>query len=102
MRQTVQVNQALDIERIELTLDIATTEPGKVSIWLRAPSGAASRLLMHDPLSPSMAFGPQMDYSGQTLLYQGEPDLHTTLTSVNSLGESALGTWTLEINSASN
>lgn len=102
MRQTVQVNQALDIERIELTLDIATTEPGKLSIWLRSPSGTASRLLMHDPLSPSMAFGPQMDYSGQTLLYQGEPDLHTTLTSVNSLGESALGTWTLEIYSASN
>lgn len=101
MKQSIQVSQALELERIELSLDIATADPAGLLIWLRSPSGTGNLMLSRGPYGPLDAFGPHASYAGQ-LEYLGEPNLHTTMTSVTSLGESTAGTWTLEIYSTSN
>ncbi|WP_374440471.1 S8 family serine peptidase [Stella sp.] len=76
---------AIDIDRVEVTLDIAHTWIGDLTVSLVSPAGTTSLLVDRPGVSASSAFGASQD------------NIRFTVDSVQFWGEDANGTWTLVV-----
>ena len=85
LQQTVNVTQALEVERVEVTIDITHTFIGDLEIVLTSPEGTNSWLLSRPGQSEDSPFG------------QSQDNINFTFNTVLSLGENSVGTWTLSI-----
>ena len=83
--QTVNIVRDLVIERVEVTVDIDHTYIGDLSLRLVSPAGTEAWLLRHPGRTELSPYG----------LDQNNIDF--TFTSVLSMGEHAVGTWTLSV-----
>jgi len=78
--QSVEIDQDLRVEHVELDITLSHDFLGDVSIFLESPSGTVTTLMSR----PGSGF-------------EGATDLDFVFTSNEFLGESARGTWTLTI-----
>lgn len=76
----IQVDQAIDIEHVQLSMDLRWLSTGDLDVYLVSPDGTSVRLVYDLPYEERV--GSIRDF---------------TFTSVASLGEQSAGTWTLEI-----
>jgi subtilisin-like proprotein convertase family protein len=81
----IAVTQAIDVERVEVTLNVTHPYVGDLSVWLYSPSGTASRFLWRPEQSPLSAYGT------------GQDNIHFTFDTVLNWGESSVGSWELAI-----
>lgn len=79
---------AIDIDRVEVTLDIAHTWIGDLTVSLVSPDGTTSVLVDRPGVSSSNTYGASQD------------NIRFTVDSVQFWGESANGTWTLIVGDA--
>ena len=79
---------AIEIDRVEVTLDITHTWIGDLSVSLVSPAGTTSLLIDRPGVSVSNAFGTSQD------------NIRFTVDSVQFWGESGDGTWTLIVGDA--
>jgi subtilisin-like proprotein convertase family protein len=80
---SINVSQAIDVERVEVTLKVTHSFIGDLSILLTSPSGTTSFLLWRPGQNPLNAFGTSQD------------NIDFTFSTVLSLGERSVGTWSL-------
>ena len=85
LQQSVNVTQAMDIERVEVTIDISHTRIGDLGILLTSPAGTHSWLLWRPGKTDSSPYG------------QSQDNIHFTFNTVLSWGENSAGTWTLSV-----
>ena len=85
LQQSVSVTQAMEVERVEVTIDISHTYIGDLDIVLTSPAGTKSWLLSRPGQSEDSLFG------------QSQDNINFTFNTVLSLGENSVGTWTLSI-----
>jgi subtilisin-like proprotein convertase family protein/subtilisin family serine protease len=85
LQQSVSVTQAMEVERVEVTIDISHTYIGDLDIVLTSPAGTKSWLLSRPGQSEDSPFG------------QSQDNINFTFNTVLSLGEGSVGTWTLSI-----
>ncbi len=78
--QSVEIDQDLEVEHVELDITLSHDFLGDVSIFLESPSGTVTNLMTR----PGSGF-------------EGATNLDFVFTSNEFLGESAQGTWTLTI-----
>jgi subtilisin-like proprotein convertase family protein len=83
--QSAFVNQAIDVERVEVTVDIDHPYIGDLAILLISPAGTASWLLWRAGQTPLSAYGVD------------QADIDFTFSSVLHMGESSLGRWDLSV-----
>ncbi|BBK39177.1 hypothetical protein STAQ_42550 [Allostella sp. ATCC 35155] len=79
---------AIEIDRVEVTLDISHSWIGDLTVTLVSPAGTQSVLVDRPGLSTSATYGTSQD------------DIRFTVDSVQFWGESANGTWTLIVEDA--
>lgn len=82
---SISVNQAIDVERVEVTLNVTHSFIGDLSVLLTSPSGTASFLLWRPQQNALSAYGTSQN------------DIHFTFNTVLNWGENSLGLWGLGI-----
>lgn len=85
LQQSVSVSQAMEIERVEVTIDISHEWIGDLSILLTSPAGTRSWLLWRPGQSGNSPYG------------QSQDNINFTFNTVLSWGESSVGSWTLSV-----
>jgi subtilisin family serine protease/subtilisin-like proprotein convertase family protein len=85
IRQSVSVTQAMEIERVEVTVDITHGWLGDLSILLTSPAGTSSWLLWRAGQTGSSPYG------------QSQDNINFTFNTVLSWGEGSEGIWTLSV-----
>jgi Ca2+-binding RTX toxin-like protein len=85
LRQSVEVTQALEVERAEVTVDIAHSRLGDLSLMLTSPSGTESWILSRPGRNALSPYGAD------------QANISFTFSTVLSLGESSRGTWSLTV-----
>lgn len=85
LQQSVSVVQAMEIERVEVTVDISHAWIGDLSILLTSPAGTRSWLLWRPGQSGNSPYG------------QSQDNINFTFNTVLSWGESSVGSWTLSV-----
>ncbi|MEY4592221.1 MAG: hypothetical protein RIR18_1116 [Pseudomonadota bacterium] len=78
---SINVTQAIDVERVEVTLNITHPFVGDLSVGLVSPSGTVSILLLRPQQNALSAYGT------------GQNDIHFTFDTVLDWGESSVGNW---------
>jgi Ca2+-binding RTX toxin-like protein/subtilisin-like proprotein convertase family protein len=88
---TFEIDSSLSVEHVELGIDIRHARMGDLIITLTSPDGTQSTLMNRPTVNAELPFGLSGDASGvpQHLLWD--------FSSVQFWGESASGTWTVEI-----
>ncbi len=82
---SISVSQAIDVERVEVTLNVTHPFVGDLSILLSSPSGTSSFLLWRPQLNALSAYGTSQD------------NIHFTFDTVLNWGESSVGNWALSV-----
>lgn len=85
LQQSVSITQAIEVERVEVTVDIDHGFIGDLALLLTSPAGTDSWLLWRPGQGSLSAVGLSQD------------DIDFTFDTVLSLGESSLGTWRLSV-----
>jgi subtilisin-like proprotein convertase family protein len=85
LSQSINVNQAMEVERVEVIIDISHTHIGDLSILLTSPVGTTSFLLWRPGATNNSPFG------------QSQNNINFTFNTVLSWGENSVGTWRLTI-----
>ena len=88
---TFEIDSSLSVEHVELGIDIRHARMGDLIITLTSPDGTQSTLMNRPTVNAELPFGLTGDASGvpQHLLWD--------FSSVQFWGESASGTWTVDI-----
>lgn len=81
----IAVTKAIDVERVEVTLNVTHPFIGDLSVLLTSPSGVTSFLLWRPQQNPLSAYGTNQD------------NIHFTFDTVLNWGESSVGSWLLTI-----
>jgi len=82
---SILVNQSIDVERVEVTLNVTHPFIGDLSVLLTSPSGTTSFLLWRPQQNPLSAYGTSQD------------NINFTFNTVLNWGESSAGSWLLGI-----
>jgi len=82
---SISVSQAIEVERVEVTLKVTHTFVGDLSVLLTSPSGTTSFLLWRPQQNPLSAYGTNQD------------NIQFTFNSVLNWGESSIGNWSLSV-----
>ncbi len=82
---SISVSQAIDVERVEVTLNVTHPFVGDLSVLLTSPSGTTSFLLWRPQQNALSAYGTNQD------------NIHFTFDTVLDWGESSVGSWGLTI-----
>ena len=85
LQQSVNVIQAMEVERVEVTIDISHAWIGDLSILLTSPNGTSSWLLWRPGQTGDSPYG------------QSQDNINFTFNTVLSWGESSIGTWYLSV-----
>lgn len=85
LSQSINVNQVMEVERVEVTIDISHTYIGDLSILLTSPVGTTSFLMWRPGSTINSPFG------------QSQNNINFTFNTVLSWGENSVGTWRLSI-----
>jgi subtilisin-like proprotein convertase family protein len=85
LQQRVVITQPIDVERVEVTIDLRHGFIGDLALLLTSPAGTHSWLLWRPAQNAQSPFGTAQD------------NIDFTFTSVLSMGESSVGTWTLSV-----
>lgn len=85
LQQTVNVTEAMQVERVEVTVDISHGWIGDLSILLTSPAGTSSWLLWRPGQADTSPYG------------QSQDNINFTFNTVLSWGEKSVGTWTLSV-----
>ena len=85
LQQTVNVTQAMEVERVEVIVDISHAWIGDLSILLTSPTGTNSWLLWRPGQTENTPYG------------QSQDNINFTFNTVLSWGESSVGDWTLSV-----
>jgi len=80
---SISVSQAIEVERVEVTLMVTHTFVGDLSVLLTSPSGTTSSLLWRPQQNPLSAYGTNQD------------NIQFTFNTVLNWGESSIGNWSL-------
>ena len=81
----ITITQAIDVERVEVTLNVTHPFIGDLGVLLVAPSGTTSFLLWRPQQNPLSAYGTDQN------------NIHFTFDTVLNWGEGSVGTWGLGI-----
>ncbi|HSW09202.1 S8 family serine peptidase [Aquabacterium sp.] len=85
LTQSIAITEAIEVERVEVTVDIEHDYIGDLSLLLVSPAGTSSWLLSRPGQNALTAFGVHQE------------DIHFTFNTVLSMGESSLGDWSLTV-----
>ncbi len=85
LTQSVVINQPMEVERVEVTIDIDHPFLGDLGLLLTSPTGTDSWLLWRAGQSALSAYGSD------------QADINFTFDTVLSMGESSLGRWDLTV-----
>lgn len=85
LTQSLTVTQAIEVERVEVTIDLQHPAVGDLELRLTSPSGTESWLLGRISGGALSAFG------------SNQADIAFTFDTVLSMGETSVGTWTLSV-----
>ncbi len=85
LRQTIRIERDLEVERVEVTVDIAHEYVGDLSLLLTSPMGTQSWLLTRPGVNAVLPYGTSQN------------DIDFTFSTVLSLGEPSRGLWTLTV-----
>ncbi len=85
LSQSVNVTQAMEVERVEVTIDISHAWIGDLGLCLTSPAGTNSWLLWRPGQSENSPYG------------QSQDNINFTFNTVLSWGEASVGTWTLSV-----
>ena len=85
LQQSVTVTQGIEVERVEVTINLAHSWIGDLGILLTSPAGTNSWLLWRPGKTDTSPFG------------QSQNNINFTFNTVLSMGESSVGVWTLSV-----
>lgn len=85
LSQSVRIERDISVERVELSVDISHSYIGDLGILLTSPSGTSSWILYQVGKSVDSPYGADQD------------DIDFTFTTVLSIGERSVGSWSLAI-----
>lgn len=82
---SISITQAIDVERVEVTLNVTHPFVGDLSVLLTSPSGTTSFVLWRPQQNPLNAYGTS------------QSNINFTFDTVLDWGESSVGTWGISI-----